>query len=250
MHRFWYVADSSQDGWEVKLPTTTAQIIVNLDADTLTTQRPGQSEDRVLTAGPVGISPIASTPVLLDRREQRQTAGIVLRPEAVGAVAGIPARELGLLVGLDELWGPATERIAEAAVCASSGNEALDRIEAELLAAFSGRIRADGMSRVAIERLRRGMPVARVADAIGLSHSALTRRFRAAVGMTPKQYQRLLRFEHAIGLATGDDGDWASISVRSGYHDQAHFTHDFHELTGLTPTQWRRKSRSNPFHLG
>lgn len=69
---------------------------------------------------------------------------------------------------------------------------------------------------------------------IGLSQSALERRFRRLVGTTPKKFAGLVRLQHILRRsAVGDN--LTTIAHATGYHDQSHFTHDFRRMTGLTP---------------
>jgi AraC-like DNA-binding protein len=249
VERLWYVEDHRIRGQEVKLPTTGAQIIINLDADRLTT-RPAVPERATVTAGSVAVSPIAPTAVILDRREQRRTAGVVLRPEALGAVAGVTAESLDVLVDASQLWGPAAERLTEVGMAARTGPEALNRIEAALAVMLHERAEPDSGCRAAIDQLSRGAPVAETARRVGLSQSTLVRRFRAEVGMTPKRYQRLLRLERVIASSGHEIApDWARLSTDCGYADQSHLTHEFTALTTFSPAEWRSAMTADPFHI-
>lgn len=235
------------DGAETKLPTSAAQIVINLDFDRLSTTGPDGEEFSAVRAG---FAPIASTSVRLDRCEQRRTAGIVLCPAATAAVARYPVDALGLLVDMERLWGRSANRLIEAALTAPSGLAALDQLETELLRLWSSNhIAPDAACQLAIQHLRAGAPVAHTAALVGVSHTTLTRRFRTVVGRTPKQYQRLLRLERVIDHARGVASDWAEIAASCGYHDQPHLAHEFKELTGLTPGRWSRSVTENPFHV-
>lgn len=104
--------------------------------------------------------------------------------------------------------------------------------------------------RQALVALRRNTRIGEITDLIGLSQSTWTRRFRTAVGVSPKRYQRLLRLERAIGLARrADRPDWAGIAIETGYYDQPHLAGEFAELTGFSPTRWHAAAVSGPFHL-
>lgn len=250
VERLWYVADSRIGGREIKLPTTSAQILINLNADRLTTRPVAGQGAGTVTAGPVALSPIAPHAVVLDRREQRRTAGIVIRPEAVGAVTGTAAESLDILVDASHLWGARTERLIDLASVARTGPEALDRIEAALTAIVRGRSEPDAASRAALGHLRRGVSVAETARRVGLSQSTMVRRFRAAVGMAPKRFQRLLRLERVIASASKEVApDWAGIAAACGYADQSHLAHEFVDLTTFTPSGWNAARTLNPFHI-
>ena len=61
--------------------------------------------------------------------------------------------------------------------------------------------------------------------------------FRNEVGVTPKAFSRLRRFQHVLGAVEHlTDVDWTDVAVECGYFDQAHFIHDFREFAGVTPS--------------
>jgi len=79
--------------------------------------------------------------------------------------------------------------------------------------------------------------VADLAGEIGWSARHLTNRFRAEVGLRPKEAARVTRFDRARrGLYTG--ARLTDVAARAGYFDQAHFTREFHALSGLSPSAW------------
>jgi AraC-like DNA-binding protein len=81
--------------------------------------------------------------------------------------------------------------------------------------------------------------IADMIDTIGVSPRWLTQVFRAEVGLTPKRYQRIQRFQAALcRIERNKHIDWADIAFASGYFDQAHFIHDFRAFSGLSPTDY------------
>lgn len=67
----------------------------------------------------------------------------------------------------------------------------------------------------------------------------LERYFKEIVGMTPKMFARTVRFQRAYTLLTSPPrNDLISIALLTGYYDQAHFTHEFSEFTGTSPSQF------------
>jgi transcriptional regulator GlxA family with amidase domain len=76
-----------------------------------------------------------------------------------------------------------------------------------------------------------------VAAELGWSRRHLTGLFTEAVGLPPKTYARLLRFQRARQLiASGDDTTLAQVALDAGYYDQAHLNRDFREFAGAPPT--------------
>jgi AraC-like DNA-binding protein len=86
-------------------------------------------------------------------------------------------------------------------------------------------------------------PIAEIAAEIGLGERQLQRRFRAAVGLSPKQFARIRRLRSA-GLAALSGGQpWATIAADHGFADQSHLIHEFSQLTGLTPVAFEERLR-------
>jgi len=57
-----------------------------------------------------------------------------------------------------------------------------------------------------------------------------------AIGLTPKVFCRLLRFQEALRLIeNGQWISWTDLALDRGYFDHAHFIHDFQAFSGLTP---------------
>ncbi len=74
-------------------------------------------------------------------------------------------------------------------------------------------------------------------DETGWSRRRVTERFRRQLGVSPKAYGRLVRFEHASALLAEPrtDRTIADVAMAAGYYDQSHLTRDFVALAGMTP---------------
>jgi AraC-like DNA-binding protein len=104
----------------------------------------------------------------------------------------------------------------------------------------------DPLVRVAAATLReaRGdLRVGDLADRLDIGQDALEKRFRRAVGATPKQMARLHRVAHAVELAKAG-ASWSSAAFTAGYFDQAHFIGDFRALAGMPPARFFREVES------
>jgi len=78
--------------------------------------------------------------------------------------------------------------------------------------------------------------IARVTAQLGMSPKRFIHLFEEAVGLTPKVFCRVLRFQNVLGLIEeGPCVSWAELALACGYFDQAHFIHDFQAFSGLTP---------------
>lgn len=75
-----------------------------------------------------------------------------------------------------------------------------------------------------------------LADQLGYSQKQLIHLFKQQLGVTPKTYQRLARFNRAIEASNRHTVvNWANIAHANGYYDQSHLIHDFKAIAGLLP---------------
>lgn len=163
-----------------------------------------------------------------------------LRPGTCDAALGSPASDLGDdPVPLEALWGGADagrlrERLARTD---DAGNAS--RLLHATLSQRTGRTRPAAVPLplldVALGKLE-AANVGTVARDLGLSERHLRRVLRGALGIGPKTYARLKRFETAVRLAQRTPAPaWTCIAADAGYYDQAHLIADFHAIAGCTP---------------
>jgi AraC-like DNA-binding protein len=87
------------------------------------------------------------------------------------------------------------------------------------------------------------IPIAAIADDIGCSHRHLVCRFREHIGVTPKLFARLMRFDRTVESLDGATAvDWATLALDCGYCDQAHLIREFRAFSGLAPSLYLRRS--------
>lgn len=83
------------------------------------------------------------------------------------------------------------------------------------------------------------LSIAALAGEVGCSRKHLATSFREHVGIAPKTVARLLRFRQVLQLVdSAERVDWAAIAQTAGYADQSHFSNDFRQLTGRSPTAY------------
>lgn len=138
-------------------------------------------------------------------------------------------------VRLDELWGSAADRLAEA--IALRPDAAVSLVQDHLLARY--RV-SGGVDPLVAEAVRRLMPwrpveVGVLADTLAISVSQFRRRCLQTVGISPKSLQRTLRFQGFLALAQAGGDELTRMAVDVGYADHAHLCRECVRLTGLTP---------------
>ena len=179
--------------------------------------------------------------------------GILFRPSASAAsLLGVPLPSLtDRTIGIDDAWGGEGNGLAnELADLDEAGR--IGRIEALLLNRLSTKkVRT---STVDVERLaawvlqQRGRTtVDGIARAAGVSRQHLTREFRDRLGITPKLYCRLGRFQSGLAYAGRRRVDWAQAAAGMGYSDQSHMIAEFRRFGGLTPPELASQDWFHPF---
>ena len=81
--------------------------------------------------------------------------------------------------------------------------------------------------------------IAQMNHKIGYSQKHFTEMFRKQVGVTPKSYLKIMRFQKAVqAIDAALLPDWGRISQECGFYDQAHFINDFKHFSGFTPAKY------------
>jgi AraC-like DNA-binding protein len=76
-----------------------------------------------------------------------------------------------------------------------------------------------------------------------LSKSQLVRLFHRATGLPPHAYLNRVRIERAKELL--HEGETAArVALKTGFFDQSHLTRHFKKIAGMTPSQYRAKSKN------
>ena len=92
--------------------------------------------------------------------------------------------------------------------------------------------------------------VRQVGDATGYSPKRFIKLFEDYVGLTPKVFCRVLRFQAVLDRITAQKAvDWAKVAVDCGYFDQSHLIRDFREFSGISPSQYRPIAPQSRNHI-
>jgi len=180
------------------------------------------------------------------------TVGAQLRPGAARALLGIPADELaGRHVRLGDLWGDTLVNAALAQMQEARRPDEQVRVMEAFLVARVRPVR--GIHPAVASSLMGFDPATRVAELVresGYSHRTFISLFRREVGLPPKLYARVMRFQRTLRRLEAEPAlDWAALAHEAGYSDQAHFSREFHEFAGVTPELYRRIAPAAPGHI-
>jgi AraC-like DNA-binding protein len=241
---FWYCHDdvARPHALERVLPTGSAQLIVNLLEDQTRAYDPFGIY-RCDVAGTI-LAGVRSRFAVIDTAGQQAVAGICFRPGGTYPFFDAPASEIaGTDVAIESLWGiPRTSILREQLLAAPTASAKFDVLEKTLIESFGRHAPhpAVGYALTAFRCLPVTTTIASVTNAVGLSPKRFIERFKTEVGVTPKTYCRIRRFQRALRAAhEGVRVDWSEVALSSGYFDQAHFIHDFRDFSGITPTRYQ-----------
>jgi AraC-like DNA-binding protein len=174
----------------------------------------------------------------IERRTGGPMVGASLAAGAVSALLGIGGYEtLGATVRLDSVWefGSLSERLAEQATTA-----ALDLIEAALVDQLQP-ARVDELVLAAAQLIRAGRSATQAVAMVGADRRTFVPEFRRTVGVAPKRYERVCRFNRTIEAIRGPDAaPLAMIAAEHGYADQAHLSREIRHFALASPSRLHR----------
>jgi AraC-like DNA-binding protein len=248
-----YQNDPRPPALERILPTGAAQLIVNLKEDQTRLYNPEFPDRCVSTSGSV-LSGVQNRFQVIDTSEQEYVAGVAFKPGGTVPFFRVPAHEASDAdVPLESLWGPrVTATLRERLLESRTIDATLDAFETVLRETWRppGLHPAVVHALAAFDRAPSTTSIARVTDIIGLSAKRFIERFKSEVGVTPKRYCRIRRFQHALAVSHQDRHvDWTRVALDCGYFDQAHFIHDFRSFAGITPTGYQSARTSFQNHV-
>lgn len=149
------------------------------------------------------------------------------------------------VVAADLLWGGLLGELRERLLGADGIGRRFGIAERFLLKNFQTKLEINPCVEYAVGRIKSdpsGINLGRLNRKIGYSQKHFISMFRKQVGLTPKKYLRINRFQQALGeIERSGKIDWTRIAQKCGFYDQAHFIADFKRFSGFTPEEYLRK---------
>jgi AraC-like DNA-binding protein len=179
---------------------------------------------------------------VIDTSKPDTVMGAHFKPGGASAVLGMPLSELrDANVPLEDTCGRSAEALRDCLLHEADGASRLRVLEEWLAERLRyGRDADAAVTWAAREFARRPhVRITNVTGRIGMSSRRFISRFNNQVGLTPKLFCRVQRFQSMLKQAhRADDINLTDLAVACGYFDQAHFTHDFREFAGITPSMY------------
>jgi AraC-like DNA-binding protein len=249
----WWLSDTPAHQQERIVPTGTQELVINLDADAFDIHGADSAGASRRFAGAM-VSGAYSKYFVIDTRAHASLLGVHFKPGGAGPLLGVPPGELAdEHVDLAVLWGSQARDLRERVGATATTDERFRQLEAALLERLRRSSQPHPATALAIDRLVvKRHNVGEISSELGVSRRRLIELFTADVGMTPKLYGRVQRFQWALTHARGPALDWAALAQRAGYCDQSHLIRDFVAFSGFSPTELLRHTgaRLKEHHLG
>ncbi|MDE0856877.1 MAG: helix-turn-helix domain-containing protein [Nevskia sp.] len=240
---FWYYAGFVREhSKERLLPTGTIELVINLREDEVRTYDPDDTSLCQRLPGSVVVG-AHSRYFVLDTAEQNDVIGIHFKPGGAFPFLAPPADAFrDAHVPLDAIWGGSVARLRERLLAAPTPEAKFALLEGALLEHVSDQAQPHAAVAHAIRCLD-GAPhlhtITRLTERIGLSPKRFIQLFSQQVGLTPKLYCRVQRFQRVVQTVQRQGRvDWADVAAGCGYYDQAHFIRDFRAFSGLNPSAY------------
>jgi len=252
---FWYACDpAATHRHERVLPNGHAQIVISLARDYLTDANhptdPLQHTPAALFLG------IYSHHQQIDAIDLSELIGILFHPD--GTIAFFPestALFTNCETDLITLWGRAAQNLRNDLREAQPISRKFDLLDFALRHRLgeSKTQRRPPTIDYALTSLQQSpgtTTIAALTRDIGVSPRRLSQQFREQIGVSPKLYCRIQRFQQAVQLLhSGADIHWAELALTCGYYDQSHFANDFHAFSGISPTHYSTARRPWANHI-
>jgi len=252
--RFWLCSDKPPHPRERILPSGTIELVFNLCDNEIRIYDPAHHDRCARFSGAVVSGPYSSF-FVIDPLQHASIIGVHFRPGGALPFLGVPASELANThVDLADLWGPLAGQLRER-LRATRPAQRFSVLEAALVSRLHHPPERHDAVSVALNTFEQTGAQVRVRDVarrVGLSQRRFIQVFAAEVGLTPKLYYRIRRFQQAQRLVRKAPApDWATVAAECGYFDQSHLIRDFCAFSGLSPVAYlsQRSELVLPNHL-
>jgi AraC-like DNA-binding protein len=251
---FWYWEGAPQTHAQERLmPNGEASLVFNLRDEPIRIYE-DDACGGFRSCGRAVISGARTRSFVIDSAQQDRVFGIQFAPGGAFPFFRAPVSEMeNLSVDLDDLWPGVATELRERLLAAETIDAMFLLTERYLIAQIVKPLELHPAVCFAREQLSRRSHLVRVAtvmDGIGMSQRRFIQLFHEQVGLTPKAFSRVRRFQRILEtIPRANDVNWIDLALGCGYYDQAHFIHDFREFSGLTPTQYLARATEHLNHV-
>lgn len=159
-------------------------------------------------------------------------AGIFFRGDGLFRLFGLPMPELTDMIFDFRLFDNAgINALIDTLKQAATDQKRFAGIESYLLNRLENASPVIPLMQIIINRMTASggrVTVQELCNDYKVSRQYIYRMFRDRIGLNPKTFGKLIRFNRVLGLLKKDrDTDWQEIVYKCGYYDQSHIVKDF-----------------------
>ncbi len=234
------------------MPDGSVELVINLAEDCIRNYDSRNPEKFETIPGCV-ISGPRSEFFVIDTAGEAAVAGVHFKPGGAFPFFRVPPCEMAdQSVALDAVWGSASGWLRERVLAAKSPPNKLQTLEQCLLEQLAKPLERHAAVNFALQQLSAAYPpdISWIVNQVGYSQRRFIELFSGEVGLTPKLFSRVSRFQQVIRAAHAQgEISWVEIALDCGYYDQAHFVHDFQAFAGITPSEYLARRTPHVNHV-
>jgi AraC-like DNA-binding protein len=224
------------------LPNGEPSIIFNLRADPIRIYD-AQDIASYSSYGRAVLSGARSNCFVIDSCQQERVIGVQFHPGGAFPFFGFPAWETtNASFDLDDLWPRRVGELREQLLEAADIDSQFDILERRLMAQLVRPLELHPAVASALGKFGHAVQVSSIAtvtERTGFSPRRFIELFHSQVGLTPKAFCRVRRFQRVLcAVHTRYEVDWAQVALDCGFYDQPHLIHDFQAFSGFTPAAY------------
>lgn len=176
---------------------------------------------------------------------------VVFSPSGLYRLTGIPSQELNNgYFDAETIFPKAIKEVNELLYAAANSNEMIAIVESFLIQQLQRQVKdLHPLDQVSHLLLHASTPQSMnwFAKESCLSLRQYERKFIERMGVSPKYFSKIARFENAFRMKNKEPHlDWLTIALRCEYYDYQHLVKDYKEFTNQTPTDFHLLDKASP----
>lgn len=242
---FFYEGYNPSHSFERFLPDGNVELIIDLH-DTPKFIYDNETLREIQSCHHVWASGVRTEPISLDAGKDAAMIVVYFKKGLAYPFFPLPMNEISdCVVDADLLWGNWFVALRERILETKDTTSRFEILEDALLEEFGSRLIQNSCVEYAVRRIvlqPDQISFSRMSQEIGYSQKHFISMFKSLVGITPKAYLKIARFQKAIHeIEQRGTVNWSAISQDCGFYDQSHFINDFRLFSGFTPEQYLRR---------
>lgn len=233
------------------LPMGTMELVINLHEDRIPLFDRQSRIQRGSTNG-IRLCGAHSENFVIHDTRKTSMMGVHFRPGGGSGFFGLPAGELhNEIVSLDELWKARAAELRDRLVQETIPKKRFWLMEQFLMQMLRSPDYHPAVG-FALQQFQQSanLTIRAITEQTGFSSRYFNQLFRDQVGVTPKLFCRIQRFQKVLEmLPVKAPVNWMDVAFTCGYFDQAHFIHDFRAFADCTPTEYLIQRGFHPCHI-